>query len=108
TLLVSLAPILGLKSVGIAAGSRQVSARASVAQRLAGTVQVAIAGALSGAAVAFGWYVASLMFADPGYKTRDLYTVTFSGISATASRDITSEYVAVEFVRRREAIETLP
>src|SRR5690606_17520127 len=41
TLLVSLAPMLGLKRLGIAASSRQISARATVAQRVAGMAQIA-------------------------------------------------------------------
>ena len=78
TVLVSLAPGLGLKRLGIAASSRLVSARATLAQRIAGTAQVAVAGMLGGAAVAFGWYLVSTMMADPGYRTDDLIAVNYS------------------------------
>src|SRR5690606_3379333 len=77
-LLVSLAPILGLQRFGIAASSRQISARQSVAQRVAGTVQVAIAGTLGGAALAFAWYLGSMLFAYPGYETRNIHAAILS------------------------------
>src|SRR5690606_3767867 len=49
-LAVSLAPIRGLQRLGIATASRAVSVRASLAQRLAGTVQITIAAVLMAAA----------------------------------------------------------
>lgn len=73
TLVVSLAPILRLKRLGIQGSSRQVSARASTAQWIAGNVQMVIAGTLSGAAVAFALHLGSLIFGYPGYETRDLH-----------------------------------
>src|SRR5690606_3752783 len=42
--LVSLSPVLGLRQLGIGGGSRQVTARATLAQQIAGTVQIAVAG----------------------------------------------------------------
>src|SRR5690606_32034835 len=57
TLLVSLAPIFGLKRSGIAARGRQISARPNGAQRVAGAAQIAIASTLGGAALAFAWYL---------------------------------------------------
>jgi len=112
TLLVSLAPILGLKRLGIAASSRQVAARASVAQKIAGTLQIAIAGTLGGAAVAFGWYLGGLVFGDPGYTVRDLYTADFQ-LDFNLLRDGRNiqnvlEMQVVEMARRREAIEAIP
>jgi hypothetical protein len=71
TLFVSLAPILGLKRRGIAAASRQIAARALPAQRLAGTTQIALAGMFGSAALAFGWHLASMLFGDLGYETKD-------------------------------------
>src|SRR5690606_40271586 len=53
TALVSLSPVLGLRQLGIGSGSRQVTARATLAQQIAGTVQVTVAGALSAAGLAF-------------------------------------------------------
>jgi len=78
TVLVSLAPIAGLKRLGIAASSRIVSARATMAQRVAGTAQIAVACTLSGAAIAFAWHLISVLTADPGYRTTGLYAVPYS------------------------------
>jgi predicted permease len=112
TLSVSLAPILGLKRLGIAASSRLVSARATVSQRLAGTLQIAIAGTLGGAAVAFAWYLGTLMLGYPGYRLENRYTaqhtVDFESISSSADFRRVLELVSVELVRRREAIEAIP
>src|SRR5690606_16490678 len=77
-LVVSLAPILGLKRLGIAGSSRQVAARATLAQHVAGTAQIAVAATLGGAAIAFGWYLGTLTLADPGYRTRNLVAVPYS------------------------------
>src|SRR5690606_28455704 len=40
--------------------------------------QVAIAGALGSAAIAFGWYLATLMLSWPGYQTDSLYAVPYT------------------------------
>ena len=77
TLIVSLAPVLGLKSSGIAESSRQVASRASLVQRLAGTAQIAVAGALGAAAIAFAWHLGSLLYGDPGYELNDRYLARF-------------------------------
>ena len=110
--LVSLAPVLGLKRRGIAASSRQVAARATLAQRIAGTAQIAIAGALGGAAVAFGWYLGSLTLTDPGYATENRYAIEISfAQNPNASVDDLRralEQGLVESRRRRDAIEALP
>jgi hypothetical protein len=66
TMLVSLAPILGIRSLRIAASSEATTSRASLAQRLAGTAQVAIAASLGSAAIAFSWYLGSLLLDVPG------------------------------------------
>ncbi len=114
TVLVSLAPVLGLKRLGIAASSRLVSARATLAQRIAGTAQVAVAGMLGGAAVAFGWYLVSTMMADPGYRTDDLIAVNYSvntqgrpvSLRVENGRVIASGIV--DAGRRREAFAAVP
>ena len=117
TLLVSLAPIVGLKRLGIAASSRQVAARASLAQRFAGALQISIAGTLGGAAIAFGWYLGSMTLTHPGYVVRDRYVVQFSmnmaslfnspNMTADRQREIIAG-ATVEMARRREAIEAIP
>lgn len=108
TLLVSLAPILGLKKIGIAASS-QPAARASVAQRIAGSVQIAIAGALGAAAIAFGWYLGSLIYSDPGYETRDLHAALLSLVaSGNPAEFLARQETAIDNARRRDAILSLP
>jgi len=112
TLLVSLAPVLGIKRLGIAASSRQVAARASLAQRIAGASQITIAGTMGGAAIAFGWYLGGMIFGYPGYETRDLHIVNATPAAlaraTTTSGAISLENVVVEVARLREAIEALP
>jgi len=129
TVLVALAPILGLKRLGIAASSRQVAARASLAQRFAGALQISIAGTLGGAAIAFGWYLASLTLTDPGYEVDNRQSVQFTLDLAAALRQasagaaagaggsaniarlrqaINVQSITVELARRGEAIEAIP
>lgn len=104
-LLVGLTPILDLKRAGIAAGSRQVSARATPVQRIAGTAQVAIACTLGGAAVAFAWYLAWAVFGDPGYTTRDLYLTRFF---APFDPQATPASALLAQDRRRDTLLTVP
>jgi hypothetical protein len=102
-LAVSLAPIQGLKRVGIAAASRSISARASMAQRLAGTAQIAIAAVLMAAAVAFGWHLTSLVYGDAGYELTDRFVVEYlGGVAGTPDARILARE------HQREAIEAIP
>ena len=115
TLLVSLAPIAGLKRLGIAASSRLVLARATLAQRIAGTAQIAVAGVLAGAALAFTWHLAKVLTADPGYRTKGLYAVPYSlslkgrGISINMTPDgkVTVGGV-VDAARRHDVFAAIP
>ena len=109
-LLVSLAPILGLRRVGIAASSRQISARAGVAQRIAGTAQIAIAAAVGGAAVAFAWYLGALLYAYPGYSVRDMHAVVYSTPQPPRGGDVTAQLEAAKIQRSRirDAFAALP
>jgi ABC-type antimicrobial peptide transport system permease subunit len=108
TAMVSLAPIVGLKRLGIARSSRQIAARATVAQRVAGTVQIAIAGTLGGAAVAFTWYIGTLMFAWPGYQARDVHAVVLSGGAIRVENGVAVSAAAVDTARRREILLGVP
>jgi putative ABC transport system permease protein len=111
TVLVSLAPIVGLERFGIAAASRQVAARASLAQRFAAALQIAIAGALGGAALAFGWHLVSLTLLYPGYEHRDRFVVQYTSNSGGLTNERFRELMAatvVDLSRRREAIEAIP
>jgi hypothetical protein len=89
-----------------------VAARASLAQRLAGTVQIAIAGALGGAAIAFGWYLASFLLGPSGYETRNLHAVQISPLvirpQGGANRVTIFSGGVVDAARRRETIESIP
>lgn len=104
TLLVSLAPIVGVRRLGIGVASQRVTARASPAQRIAGTVQVIVAGTIGGAAIAFGWHIGSLAFGDPGYETTDRYVVQGLAGQMFGSH----EAIFVEAARLREVVEALP
>ncbi len=106
TVLVALAPILGIRRLGIAASSRETLARASLPQRLAGTAQIAVAGAIGAAAVAFGWYIGALAFGDPGYAIDDRYVVRFDDGTQRGGTDSAGYMVDLE--RRREIIEAVP
>jgi hypothetical protein len=106
TVLVSLAPVLGIRRVGVAASSRETMARASVAQQLAGTAQIAVAGAIGAAALAFGWHIGALVFADPGYEVDDRYVMRFDdGMQRVGTNH---ETYMVDLARRREIIEAVP
>lgn len=74
-LLVSIAPILGLQRDREPPSSRHTSARATAAQRVAATTQVAVAGTFAGAAIAFVWFLAPMTFGNPGYEVRDRHLV---------------------------------
>jgi hypothetical protein len=106
SLLVALAPVVGLKRAGIAASSREVAGRASPVQRLAGTAQLAVAGALGAAAIAFAWHLGALMFGDPGYELTDRYVAEFR--RPADSPGATSDVRRLEIPQRREVMESIP
>jgi ABC-type antimicrobial peptide transport system permease subunit len=105
TLIVSVAPIVGLKRFGIAESSRQLASRASPVQRLAGAAQIAVAGALGAAAIAFAWHLGSLLFGDPGYELRDRFLARFQ-LQERVSDSGAAGLLAV--TRLRESIEAIP
>lgn len=115
TLFVSLAPILGLKRSSIGAASRQLASRASLAQRLAGNTQVAVAGLFAGAAIAFGWYLGSMLLGYPGFEMRDRYYLESFGQLPPAVRGEVERFarpsdssVRLDLARWREAVEAIP
>ena len=109
---VALAPVLSLRRMSVAASSRQISARATFAQRIAGTAQIAIAATLGGAAVAFGWHLAAMSLVDPGFVIADRYFVDFefdmANVRPTDDFERLIESTAIELRRAGEAIEALP
>ncbi|HUF73763.1 MAG TPA: FtsX-like permease family protein [Gammaproteobacteria bacterium] len=109
TLLVSLAPVFGLKRLGIASSSRSVATRANLTQRIACSGQIAIAGTVAAAAIAFGWYLALLVTADHGYDTRDVHAVTMTqqpNFGPASGQDFTARFAERE--RRRQIIAGIP
>jgi putative ABC transport system permease protein len=113
TLLVSLAPILALKHVTLASFSRLGAVRATVWQRLAGTVQIAIAGVLGGAAIAFVWFLVPIVFGDPGYEIENRHGIVFFSSAfldrlagRTTARSL--ESAVIDAAHQREVIEALP
>jgi ABC-type antimicrobial peptide transport system permease subunit len=74
-LLVSLAPVAGLRRVGLEAGSRRVRRVAGWGQRLVGSAQVALATVVGAAAIAFVWHVIVMSLADRGFSATDVYVV---------------------------------
>jgi ABC-type antimicrobial peptide transport system permease subunit len=108
TLLVSLTPIAGLKRLGIGAASRHGTTRASLAQRLAGTTQIAAAATLGAAAIAFIWYLGALILGHPGYELDNRYLISFGRMSSGES-DIEDplQRSIVETARRHDAIESI-
>jgi predicted permease len=113
TLLVSLAPILALRHVTLAPFSRLGAARATLWQRFAGTVQIAIAGVLGGAAIAFVWFLVPLLLGDPGYRVENRYGVNFFSAALLERRSGKTSArppggAALDAAHEREVIEALP
>jgi putative ABC transport system permease protein len=114
TTLVSLSPVLGLRQLRIGDGSRQITARATLAQQIAGTVQIVIAGALSSAGLAFAWQVGTLMYGHPGYETENLNFARFMQLTRVSSDgrriaaplELAGGFIDAE--RRHAAIAALP
>lgn len=111
TVLVALAPVLGLRRLGIATSAREVATRANMTQRIACTAQIAIAGTVASAAIAFGWYLGLLMTDDHGYDVTNVHVVTLDQNAAgpvLGADANTFEARFVERERRRQVIAALP
>lgn len=76
TIAVALAPIWGLRRGDISSVSKLSSARAGFMQRLSGTLQVAIVGIVTAAAIAFGWHLRNLLLKDIGFDATDVVVLT--------------------------------
>jgi ABC-type antimicrobial peptide transport system permease subunit len=107
TLLVSIAPILGLNHVAIGAGSRQLVARATPSQRLVGATQIALAGLFCGAGFAFIWFLGSLILRDPGYEIENRFAVLFTP-SFFESTPRPRVMTMVDATRQSEIIDGIP
>ena len=107
TLLVSLAPMLGLRRMGIGASSSRVTARAGLGQRLTGTVQIALTGIVGAIAIAFAWHLVFYATADRGFDAEDVLVVQLERTPATPQAT-TLEGVMLERDRKRDVIAGLP
>jgi putative ABC transport system permease protein len=107
TLLVSVAPVIGLKRVSIAAATRTVRARAGWAQHLAGSVQISIAAVVAGVALALVWQLGMLGAFDPGFSASDVRVVT-AGPETPPAPDAPEDAVLLEREHRRAVIAALP
>jgi len=111
TVLVSLAPVLALRLSGIDAASRAATARATPLQRIAGTVQIAVAGVLGGAAIAFGWHMTAILFDDPGFDSEGRFTVTLEfNLARAMSQGASPSFSLGDAELRifRERLEAIP
>jgi hypothetical protein len=104
---VSLAPVLGLRRMGIGASSGLVTARPGVGQRFAGTVQLALTGAVGAIAVAFVWHLVFYSTADRGFDAGDVLVVEIEEDAGTAVQAGDQAGLIVERQRRRDAIAAL-
>ena len=108
TLLVSLAPIFGLRRMGIRASSGMVLARAGWGQRLAGTAQIALTGIVGAVAAAFAWNLYFYATVDRGFDPDDVLVVELRNSRFAPPGELTQTSVAIERERQREIIVGLP
>jgi hypothetical protein len=107
TLLVSLAPIFGLRRMGIRASST-VMARAGFGQRLAGTAQIALTGVVGAVAVAFAWHLVFYATVDRGFDAEDVLVVELQSSRFAPPGELTQTSIAIERERQRNVIMGLP
>jgi predicted permease len=108
-LLVSLAPIVRLRTLRIASSGRTVAARPAWAQRLAVTTQLAAAGVLASAALALAWHLVELYGTDRGFGGSEVFVATPRATSRGGNpfnQDM--DALVGERERRRELIESIP
>jgi hypothetical protein len=99
--------VIGLRSLGIAAASRMVTARAGWGQRAAGSTQLAAAGVIAAAAIAFGWYSAYLAFGDVGFDRNGVQVVA-TGTPGRAPPMGNPDSILVERENVRSVVASLP
>ena len=108
TLLVSLAPIFGLRKLGIRASSAMVSARAGWGQRAAGTVQIAMTGIVGAVAVAFAWHLFFYAKADRGFDPENVLVVELQELRTFSVQAPSQMSLAIERERQRDIVAGLP
>jgi hypothetical protein len=108
TLLVSLAPIIGLRRAGIRASSGTVTARAGWGQRMAGTIQLALTGVVAAVAVAFTWHLIFYATADRGFDPSDVLVVELEPMPFITGQIANAMSIVIERERQRDVIVSLP
>lgn len=107
-MLVALAPVAGLRRIGIAAESRTVTARPGFGQRLAGAVQLVVAAVTGAAALAFAWHLNAMTTADRGFSAPNVYVLSPEPPERPRGFRPVDEAGLAERERRRQAILSLP
>jgi putative ABC transport system permease protein len=107
-LLVSLAPIAGLKRIGVMGATRSVSARASLFQRTGGALQVCVAGIVSCVALGFGAYLADLTARDPGWNPDNLVHIIPQIRGVIISSDTTEDTNRLRRENYRQVLLAIP
>jgi predicted permease len=108
TLLVSLAPIFGLRRMGIRASSAIVTARAGWGQRAAGTLQIAMTGIVGAVAVAFAWHLYFYATADRGFNPENVLVVELQPTPSFIVERPSQMSIAIERERQRDVVAGLP
>ncbi len=107
-LLVSLAPIAGLRRIGVSDATRSVRARASLFQRLGAALQVCVAGIVSCVALAFGVYLADLAARDAGWNPEDVFQIAPKMRGVVMSSDGGRDGLRLLRERRRQMLLAVP
>ena len=108
TLLVSLAPVIGLRRAGIRASSGMVTARASWGQRLSGTMQIVLTGIVAAVALAFAWHLVFYATVDRGFDPEDVLVVQLLPKASFVVEAPTQTSIAIERERQRDVVARLP
>lgn len=108
TMLVSLAPVAGLRRIGIAAGSRAVTARPGWGQRLAGTAQITAAAVIAACALAFVWYLNAVSNVDRGFSATDVLVMRSEQPEFRGPAPQNADAASQEREHRRNVIGALP
>jgi predicted permease len=105
--LVALAPIAGIRRLGVDPGGQRTTDRSSWGQRLAGSAQIALAAVVGAAAIAFIWHLRDMSTADRGFDAPDVLLIRMTPPDRFAP-PLSPEAATAALEQRRELIESLP
>ncbi len=108
SLLVSMAPIAGIKHLGISAASRVVRTAQSRVQLIAQNLQLAIAGIVAAGALAFVWYLVAMMAAEIGMNASGVIVISQKLPSLFSMRPKTPDQILLEREDIRRVISGIP